>query len=402
MALKSLNLFIPILSLIYLHVYGNVLFEEQDVPKDEWLASISRKIALRSPVECAIRCNKMLYKEDMSCNSISFDKSDNTCTLGWYQEISSEESGLRVAWASSIQANYFPWYAIDKKIGYAFFSTKDNAGDYPWLAIDLVRPEKVSKVDIKSRIAYEKRTRDIEVRVGPEKPFDRDTNGGTLYTINTVCGYNAGPATSSTNFVIECSTAIEGRYITVQRIKASTEPALNIVEVLIETEPTVGTIKILVRPSHNDVVRYQTNNNDDNIGQCAKEYPFAYEGGYRCCENGFDDPTDLDGMWRNGFLNFDSKGCMGESQPCPLGCMNYRYERYWCQAHHEIGTTNTKNIPPDVKVSTWKECEDYAEDKNANGWIWHKNGSCWPKKGNVTLKFKNKKGVKVMGIIPCP
>ena len=81
MVLKSMKLFIPILSIIYLQVYGNVLFEEKDVPKAGCLASVKRKIIVRSPVQCAIRCNKM-YKEDLSCNSLIFDKSDNTCTLG--------------------------------------------------------------------------------------------------------------------------------------------------------------------------------------------------------------------------------------------------------------------------------------------------------------------------------
>ena len=99
MVLKSLKLFIPILSLIYLHVYGNILFEVKDVPKADWLASVNRKIVVKSPVECAIRCNKM-FEEDMSCNSIIFDESDNTCILVWYLRIPSGEPGLKVAWAS--------------------------------------------------------------------------------------------------------------------------------------------------------------------------------------------------------------------------------------------------------------------------------------------------------------
>ena len=68
MVLKSLKLFIPILSLIYLHVYGNVLFEVKDVPKVEWLARAKRKIVVRIAVECAICCNKMFEVEEyMSC-----------------------------------------------------------------------------------------------------------------------------------------------------------------------------------------------------------------------------------------------------------------------------------------------------------------------------------------------
>ena len=385
---KSLKLFIPILSLIYLHVYGNVLFEVKEVPKAEWLGSLNSKIILRSPVECAIHCNKM-YDLDMSCNSIMFDESDNTCSLAWYLRMPEGEPGLRVAWASSVYHNNVPWFAIDKQIGDIFFSTRDRV-DYPWLAIDLVRPEKVGKVEIKSRSGFETRTHDIEVRVGYEKPFARDTNGDTLYTTNTVCGYLVGPASSGSDFIIECSSAIEGRYITVQRVKANTEH-LNFVEFLLETEPIdtkmIETIKVFERPSRN--------------GQCGKEYPFAYEGGSRCCETGFDDPIGLDGKRRNGFLNFDSKGCKGESRPCPLGCMNYNYQRYWCHAYNKVGTTNTEDIDPKAKSSTWKECEDYAKSKKAVGWIWHENGYCFPKKGDFTLDFADKP-VKVAGLIPCP
>ena len=71
----------------------------------------------------------------------------------------------------------------------------------------------------------------MEVRVGHEKPVN-----------------------SESDFVIECLTAIEGRYITVQSIITSTEPAFNIVEVILETEPLaekiVETIKDLERSSH--------------------------------------------------------------------------------------------------------------------------------------------------------
>ena len=309
--------------------------------------------------------------------------------LSWYLRMPSDEPGLRVAWASSVLRDFFPWYAIDKKMGDAFFSSKDNADDFPWLAIDLVRPEKVGKVEIKSRSTYERRTIDIEVRVGYEKPFDRDTNGDTVYTSNTVCGFNAGPANRESDFIIECSTAIEGRYITVQRIKTSTEPALNIVEVIFEAEPldatVIETIKVLERPSHN--------------GQCGKEYPFAFEGGFRCCETGFDDLTGLDGVWRNGFLNFDSKRCKGVSQPCPLGCMNYQYQTYWCYAHH-VGLQPPGDLGQKI-TSTWQECKNYAKDKKAAGFVWKNNGLCYAKPENSILVFGIESTQKI-GLFPCP
>merc|ERR1712098_623682 len=96
------------------------------------------------------------------------------------------DSGLRVAWASSIQ----------------------DGNRYPWLAIDLIRPHSVKKVEIVNRKGYEKRTKDIEARVGDKKPFERHTNGDTLYTFNTVCGVFAGPANTGDNSEIECSPPI--------------------------------------------------------------------------------------------------------------------------------------------------------------------------------------------------
>ena len=173
------------------------------------------------------------------------------------------------------------------------------------------------------------------------------------------------------------------------------EPALNIVEVLLETEPVdveiVETMEVLERPSRN--------------GQCGKEYPYAFDSGYRCCKNGFDDPTDLDGIWRNGFLNFDSKGCRGESQPCPLGCMNYQYQKYWCYAYDGIGTKNSKTLGSKTTTNTtWKECEEYAKDSKADGFLWYEDGVCRPKKGkkgNIALDF-DKPSVHTMGLIPCP
>ena len=287
MVLKSLKLFIPILSLIYFHVYGNILFEVKDVPKAEWLACVNRKIVVKSPVECAIRCNKM-YDWDMSCNSILFDESDNTCTLAQYLR--------REAWASSVDYNNDPCFAIDMKIGDNFFSTKDNTDDYPWLAIDLVRPEKVGKVEIKSRSGYERRTHDIEVRVGHEEPFARDTNRDTLYTSNTVCGFDEGPATSGSDFVIECTPAIEGRYVTIQRIKISAEPSLNIVEVLFETEPVdakmMETIKVLER----------------SLPLSGKGNPFTYEGGSGAVRVVLITPPPLH-YGSNSFLQSESYYC---------------------------------------------------------------------------------------------
>ena len=312
MTMKGLRLAVPILSLIYIHVYGNVLYEEKQVPQAKWLEAAHTKTVARSALECAIRCNKM-FDLDKSCNSIIFNESSNTCTTAWYIRVPKVESGLRVAWSSSVQNNIRdPWFAIDRQTGDNFFSNHDFKDKYPWLAIDLLRPEIVRRVEIVNREGFEERTRDIEVRVGDEKPFTTDTRGNTLYTSNSVCGEYIGPATSGSDSVIECAASIAGRYVTLQRIQTSDQPAINFVEVIIESEPAaMETIRILERASPNE----------SNDGQCPKEYPFSYQGGGRCCQNSLEDPTGIK-KFGNGFLNFDSKACYGKSEQCKVVLQN--------------------------------------------------------------------------------
>ena len=81
--------------------------------------------------------------------------------------------------------------------------------------------------------------------------------------------------------------------------------------------------------------------------------------------------------------------------------MNYQYQKYWCYAYNGIGTRNDENLGSMTVRSTWKECEDYAKESKADGFVWNKNGACWPKKGNVVLHF-DKPFVHTMGLIPCP
>ena len=106
----------------------------------------------------------------------------------------------------------------------------------------------------------------------------------------------------------------------------------------------------------------------------------------------------MDGIWRNGFLNFDSPGCKGKSQPCPLGCMNYQYQEYWCYAYN-VGIDNAKHLGRKV-TSTWQECADHAKDMKADGLSWN-NATCDLKEGNLMLSHKKGQGQWV-GLFPCP
>ena len=377
-----------------MHVYGNVLYLAKSVPKLEWLAAVHSKVVVKSAVHCGILCVKK-YDLNMSCNSLIYDESDNTCSMALYHMIpAGGEQGLRVAWSSSVSDENVAWFAIDRQVGndLAFFSTKDNEDEYPWLAIDLIRPENVKRVEIRNRITYERRTRDIEIRVGYEKPFARETKGDTLYTTNTVCGFYAGPAAKGSNSVVECSVPVPGRFITLQRIKTSSEPALNIVEVIVETEPLnekPEAINVLERPSNN--------------GQCPEEYPFAFQGGSRCCQGSFEDaPSEASS--KDGFIDYDSDVCSnGDDIACVGvgGCMNYQYQRYPCKTEPLFiyGTGSGCGVH---ETFTEEECEESAKDnKEAIAYFWSSEKLCFCRTGRIRAKHSTSWG-GVGGLIQCP
>ena len=107
----------------------------------------------------------------------------------------------------------------------------------------------------------------------------------------------------------------------------------------------------------------------------------------------------LDGIRRNGFPNFDCKGCRGISQPCPLGCMNYQYQAYLCYAE-DVNLDHNVNLGK-KPTSTWQECEDYVKGMEADDFVWDYNTNCKPKKGNVWLYWVVGPGSRV-GLFPCP
>ena len=175
-------------------------YVSERIPLGDWIGMKLNQSVERSALECSIGCNN-LFDLDMSCNAIIFDASNNVCTRAWFITGPTDDTGLRVAWASSVYSPLEAWFAIDRNVrGSAtdenIFHSAENGEKFPWLAVDLITAHKVTEVTMLGRKDYEHRTVDIEIRVGHEKPFDKDTNGDTLYTTNTVCGMFEGPGLS--------------------------------------------------------------------------------------------------------------------------------------------------------------------------------------------------------------
>ena len=98
---------------------------------------------------------------------------------------------------------------------------------------------------------------------------------------------------------------------------------MNIVEVLIDSD-------FVSKGSETIEILHQSSSPN---GNCPKEYPFAYLEGTRCCQTHLENHPSVESEgWENrvsnGFLNYDSKECYGESMACEGGCMNHGDQKY--------------------------------------------------------------------------
>jgi hypothetical protein len=376
-------------------------YVSERIPLGDWIGMKLNQSVERSALECSIGCNN-LFDLEMSCNAIIFDASNNVCTRAWFITGPTDDTGLRVAWASSVYTPLEAWFAIDRNVrGSAtdenIFHSAENGEKFPWLAVDLITAHKVTEVTMLGRKDYEHRTVDIEIRVGHEKPFDKDTNGDTLYTTNTVCGMFDGPGLSGATSTVKCSAESIGRYVTLQRIKEHQNSPLNWVEVLIESMPVeTKKIEILLRTT-------------PVAGQCPSSHPFAFFGGEKCCSTNLENhpsgaTTGWEGTGSRGFLNFDSTKCFDQSVNCLRPpCMNYEFQRYGC--YMEDADLTTEGNLGFWRSDSPEECEEQAHAKGADGFFWCKPEqcpqTCYPKLGNLKIipNFAPKTWV---AILPCP
>ena len=281
--------------------------------------------------ECEYKCTSSAI-----CSGATYNEDTKTCTLARVDTGPSNYTGLRVAWASSVMEHQHAWFAVDGNlkgnwedknlfhtcVGDDIYScTLGMPGTHPWLAVDLVTPHSVARVEMVERVdCCADWTNNIEIRVGHTKPFDMGTSSDSLYNFNVVCGVFAGPGALGGNSSVTCSNPLIGRYVTLQRI-TSDVAFLSWVEVVIESEPV-------------DVPGEMVEILTSGPAECPSSHPFTFSQGTRCCK------TNLElGGWTafgsHGVLHFDSLSCYSPDEPsdvaCPTSrCMNNGYQRYNC------------------------------------------------------------------------
>ena len=140
-----------------------------------------------------------------------------TCTLanGYPGPSKVTHRPLLMAWASTYAFLFYPNYVVDgikhNFIGNVYHSGRDT---YPWLAIDLSIPATVTGIEIVE--AVDGSTVNLEVRVGATKPSAGGAAATEILSSNTVCGRFEGPGTLRSNSGVNCSSPLEGRYLTIQ------------------------------------------------------------------------------------------------------------------------------------------------------------------------------------------
>ena len=205
-----------------------------------------------------------------------------------------------------------------------------NKGTHPWVAIDLLTEHRVTKVDLVERKRFKDgalRTKDIEIRVGNDKPYKHGTSESTLYKNNKVCGLFEGPGEAEGISSVPCTAPLIGRYVTIQKIvpeDSLRHRPINFAEVIIESSPVSTTggnkIEILLREPTED---------SPAPGQCTSDYPFAFKHGDKCCSTGYEDNSDPDWVdkWSYGFLNYGSDTCGGKTIDCGAPpCLNHEFQ----------------------------------------------------------------------------
>ena len=120
-----------------------------------------------------------------------------------------------MAWASTYATKFYPGYVIDG-IKHNFFTNvfKSGSDTYPWLAIDMAIPVTVTGIEVVEGL--EGSIVNLEMRVGGTKPPAGGAAATEILSSNTVCGNFQGPAALGSNPGVNCSSSLDGRYVTVQ------------------------------------------------------------------------------------------------------------------------------------------------------------------------------------------
>ena len=106
-------------------------------------------------------------------------------------------------------------FALDNNYT-SFFHSQEE--DYPWVELDLKKTYLISAVQWRTRNYGNidhlyNRMKNVQVRIGNKK-----TDGGSIVTtFNTLCGTFIGPIFRPIIITVNCMTAIEGRYVLIQK-----------------------------------------------------------------------------------------------------------------------------------------------------------------------------------------
>ena len=134
---------------------------------------------------------------------------------------------VRRATALTQHGQYVPSNLIDGNPR-SFYASSDTPRAWPWVQIELNVECEVNEVKINNREdCCGGRLSDVEVRVGNEEVTSHDQKG---LSTNELCGKFDGPGRNAEVVVIECTTHVTGKYVTIQ-IKDRTVTAMNIGEV---------------------------------------------------------------------------------------------------------------------------------------------------------------------------
>ena len=311
-------------------------FTKTVITVEEWGISDKVVASAKSVVHCGVIC-LMRYKKDKSCTAITYEENTGLCTTALLAFV---PKALRIAWASSFYWPAVPFNAIDRNYETGswperniFNSALNSHEKHPWFAIDILVPKNITQVKIverKDRDAH--RTNNIEVRVGNSRPFLPWTNGNTIISFNTVCGFFEGPGIIKEESTVKCLFPIVGRYITLQRNSSATDP-INWSEIRLVSTPIVeDEIEILKM----DVAK---NNSLDmcasNVGysECPITHQYAYNQGDSCCQDNIDFDKHTTPL---PLLNYDSRICQdfsgadrGTACVSPP-CVNHACRPYQC------------------------------------------------------------------------
>ena len=288
-------------------------FEPQNISLDELITSPKIYIKERSAVECGLKCHR-----NISCTAIDYVEANRSCTL---IQLTKRSRGLTIAWASSVLNRNYASRVVDGSIKTNMFHSVHNGDKCAWLALDLLTPHEVSGVKLIERNDnYAYRSKNVEVRVGNEKPFDRNTNGNSMYATNQICGQIEKPGIPGGTTHLECKIPLQGRYVTLQRKEDGN--VLNWMEVVIETNSLTSMeskITVLMDVKRRALLVPRCDHRVD-YSECPANFPYAVRQGEICCSEA--DST----------TNFDAPSCEnGDPYECAdKPCINYGCQPYSC------------------------------------------------------------------------